>query len=166
MDSILYNTISLKMAKYIPPSKLKAQTADQKLEAAMAVVHEGSDKNFPLLGGNVAVPKAAMNYAAKALEWEQKRLEVERNKEIDAKVAEILEEKRKAEEIEYAVFTRKRPQPAAPAPAPPPPEPEKVVDEWVRVEKKVRKPKKEKVFEEEEVNNYDDLAEDQESLWE
>ena len=153
------------MSRYIPPSQRKAQTTDQKLEAAMAVVHERNDKNFPLLGGNVAVPKAAMNYAAKALEWEQKRLEVERNKEIDAKVAEILEEKRKAEEIEYAVFTRKRPQPVAPAP-PPAPEPVKVVDEWVKVEKKLRKPKKEKVYEEEEVNNYDHLAEDQESLWE
>lgn len=151
------------MSRYIPPSQRKAQTADQKLEAAMTVVHEGNDFNFPHLGGNIAVPKAAINYGAKAIEWEQKRLEVEMKEKVDARMAEILEERRKAEEIEYAVFTRKRPQPA-PTPVPiQAPEPEKPVDEWVKIEKKPRKPKKEKVYEEEENNTYDHLAEDQES---
>jgi hypothetical protein len=151
------------MSRYIPPSQRKAQTVDQKQEAAMKVVQEGNDLNFPLLGGNVPRPKAAISYGTKAAEWEQKRIEVERNKEIDAKVAEILEEKRKAEELEYAVFTRKRSPPVPVLPPVQAPEPEKVVDEWTRVEKKPRKPKKEKVYEEEDTHNYDDLAEDQES---
>jgi len=165
MDSVFYNIISLKMSKYIPPSARKAQTTDQKLEAAMAVVHEGNDRDFPQLSNTVILPKAAINYGAKALEWEQKRLELEMKERVDARMAEILEEKRKAEQAEYATlhpFSRRRPRPTV-APAPEPePEPEKVVDEWIKVERKIRKPKKEKVEEEEEFN-YDHLAQDQES---
>lgn len=151
------------MSKYIPPSARKAQTSDQKLEAAMAVVHEGNDRDFPQLSNTVLLPKAAINYGAKAVEWEQKRFDQEIKERVDARMAEILEEKRKAEQIEYAIphpFSRRRVRPVeVPVQAP---EPEKVVDEWIKVEKKIRKPKKEKVQEEEEFN-YDHLAQDQES---
>lgn len=151
------------MSKYIPPSARKAQTTDQKLEAAMAVVHEGNDRDFPQLSNTVILPKVAINYGAKAVEWEQKRFDQEIKERVDARMAEILEEKRKAEQMEYATlhpFSRKRVSPAVvPVQAP---EPEKVVDEWIKVEKKIRKPKKEKVEEEEEFN-YDHLAQDQES---
>ena len=149
------------MSKYIPPSARKAQTSEQKLEAAMTVVREGNDRDFPQLSNAVLLPKAAINYGAKAVEWEQKRLELEMKERVDARMAEILEEKRKAEQPTFNPFSRRRPRPTiAPAPEL---EPEKVVDEWIKVEKKIRKPKKEKTYEEEEEFNYDHLAQDQES---
>jgi hypothetical protein len=157
---------------YVPPRLRKEKTVDQKNEEAMKIVQEASDKHFPSLGGNAPVTyRSKISYGEKAKEWEQKRIESEIKDRVDARMAQIREEKQKQEELERSVmpnFNRRR---EAPKVMPLPeyvPLPERPVDdEWITVEKKVRKPKKEINYDDEPEHDdtFEHLAEDQDSLW-
>jgi hypothetical protein len=154
---------------YVPPRLRKEKTVDQKTEEAMKIVQDSSDKHFPTLGGGaLAVSRPTISYGDKAKEWEQKRFDSEVKERVDARMAEIREEKRK-EEIPITIIHKRRPEPAKVMPLPvlePEPQPlEK--NEWTTVEKKPRKPKKkvEQVVELEFNDKFEHLAEDQESLW-
>lgn len=157
---------------YVPPRLRKEKTVEQKNEEAMKIVQEASDKHFPSLGGNgPAVSRFTISYGEKAKEWEQKRIESEMKDRVDARMAQIREEKRKQQELERSImpnFNRRREAPkVTPTPVPVPLPERPVEDEWITVEKKVRKPKKEINYDDE--PEYDDkfehLAEDQDSLW-
>jgi len=156
---------------YVPPRLRKEKTVDQKIEESIKTIREASDKDFPSLSGNgPVVSRATVSYAEKAKEWEQKRIESEIKDRVDARMAEYQIEKKKQEELERSVmpnFIRRREEPKVmPLPvveAPPIP----VEDEWITVQKKPRKPKKEINYDDEPEyhDTYDHLAEDQESLW-
>jgi hypothetical protein len=156
---------------YVPPRLRKEKTIDEKNEEAMKIVQEASDKHFPSLGTNVPiVSRGTIAYGEKAKEWEQKRIESELKDRVDARMAEYRAEKKKQEELERSVmpnFSRRREEPKVmPLPVVEPPPPAiPLEDEWITVEKKIRKPKKEVNYEEEYDDKYDHLAEDQESLW-
>ena len=160
------------MSRYVPPRLRKELTADQKLEESIKIVSEGSDKHFPSLGGNAPViAKANLSYGAKAKEWEEKREAIELKERVDARMAEIKAEKARQEEEEYKALHYHRSRRTVP---PPPPTPTPVTievkpkaeDEWTTVEKKPRKQKKEINYDvEPEFDNYEGLAEDQESSW-
>lgn len=162
------------MSRYVPPRLRKELTVDQKLEESIKIVQEGNDKHFPSLMGNApAIAKTIISYGAKAKEWEEKRQAIELKERVDARMAEYKAEKARQEEEEYRAMNYHRMRRNAIAPAPPPtPTPvtievkPKAEDEWITVEKKPRKAKKERTFDEEtEFDNYEGLAEDQDTLW-
>jgi|UniRef100_A0A6C0B199 hypothetical protein len=152
---------------YVPPSLRKEKTVDQKKEEAMKIVQDASDKHFPVLGDSAPiVSRSTIAYGEKAKEWEQKRIETEIRERVDARMAEIREEKRK-QELESSImpnFNRKREAPKVmPLPAPEPNE----KNEWTTVQKKPYRPKKkvEHVDEPQYDDKFEHLAQDQESLW-
>jgi len=151
------------MSKYIPPKLRKEQTEDEKLEESVKIVQESSDHHFPILGGISQVAKSpVLDYGAKALEWEIKA-------RVDARMAEYKAEKERqeAEEIRITCIPNFNQIKTVPLPI----VEEEVVeikneDEWTFVQPKRRKPKKEKVFEEE--LDYDGFipdADDDETAW-
>ena len=157
---------------YVPPRLRKEKTAEQKNEEAIKIVQEASDKHFPSLGMSAPlVSRSTISYGEKAKEWEQKRIESEIKDRVDARMAEYRAEKKKQEELERSVMpkiTRRHETPKVmPLPASVPLPERQVESEWITVEKKPRKPKKEVNFDDEPDydNKYDHLAEDQESLW-
>jgi hypothetical protein len=162
------------MSRYVPPRLRKELTADQKAEEAIKIVQEGSDMHFPSLGGaGPAIARANLSYGAKAKEWEEKREAIELKERVDARMAEIMAERARKEQEEYRAlhFHRHRRSTVAPAPTPLPipvtvEVKPKAEDEWTTVEKKPRKPKKEINYDAEpDFDNYEGLAEDQESSW-
>jgi hypothetical protein len=162
------------MSRYIPPRLRKELTVDQKVEESIKIVQEGSDKHFPSLGGGgPVVARANLSYGAKAKEWEEKRQAIELKERVDARMAEYKAEKARQEEEEYRAMNyhrlRHNAQPPAPTPKPTPVTVEvepKAEDEWTTVQRKPRKAKKEPNFDAEpEFDNYEGLAEDQETLW-
>jgi hypothetical protein len=164
------------MSRYVPPRLRKELTVDQKAEESIKIVQEGSDKHFPsLAGGGPVIAKANLSYGAKAKEWEEKRQAIELKERVDARMAEYKAEKARQEEEEYKAmnYHRVRRNAIAPIPIPTPtPTPvtievkPKAEDEWTVVQKKPRKPKKAPNFDEEpDFDNYEGLAQDQETLW-
>jgi hypothetical protein len=155
---------------YIPPSMRKPKTEADKLEETVKIIQEASDKHFPQLGNSGPVrSQSSISYAAKALEWEQKRVEVELKEREDAFRAENRARKEEQDRLMLLPFGRQSTAKVMPAPIPVKPTPSlpAIPDEWTTVEKKVRKPKKEKNLEDEPEYNdkFDHLAEDQDSLW-
>jgi hypothetical protein len=145
---------------YVPPKLRKEKTIDEKNEESMKILQEASDKHFPSLSGNApTISRTTLSYAEKAKEWELKD-------RIDARMAQIREEKNRQDELEQVTITTRTRELPKPMPlsivVPPPVIPRE--DEWIRVEKKVRKPKKEINYDDE-LAYRDDLDEDDESLW-
>ena len=147
------------MPYVIPSMRKKATEEDQ-----MKIVQERMEVDFPMLSNTILQPKENLAYAAKAKEWEAKREALELKERVDAKVAAIMAEREEQDLLEARRIARTK------TPAPEPavyviPEveeiPEPVKDEWTVVQKKIRRPKKEKAFEEDDEFNYDDMAEDQ-----
>jgi len=162
------------MSRYVPPRLRKELTADQKAEESIKIIQEGSEQHFPSLGGGgPVIAKANLSYGAKAKEWEEKREAIELKERVDARMAEYKAEKARKEQEEYQAFHFHRSRHVVPPPVPTPkPLPvtaevkPKAEDEWTMVQKKPRKPKKEPNFEAEpEFDNYEGLAQDQETLW-
>uniref|UniRef100_A0A6C0B1C9 Uncharacterized protein n=1 Tax=viral metagenome TaxID=1070528 RepID=A0A6C0B1C9_9ZZZZ len=162
------------MSRYVPPKLRKELTVDEKLEESIKIVQEGSDKHFPSLGGNTPmIAKSIISYGAKAKEWEEKREAIELKERVDARMTEYKAEKARQEEEEYRAFHSHRMRRNAIVPEPTPrPTPvtvevkPKAEDEWTTVQKKPRKPKKEVNLDEEpDFDNYEGLAEDQDTLW-
>jgi hypothetical protein len=157
---------------YVPPNRRKEKTIDQKNDDSIKIVQEASDKHFPSLGGGgPVVSRSTISYGEKAKEWEQKRIESEIKDRVDARMAQIRQERMKQEEVDRSTmpnFNRKQHAPKLmPLPAPVPLPERQVQSEWTTIQKKVRKPKKEINFDEEPDydNKYDHLAEDQDSRW-
>ena len=140
------------MSKYVAPRFRKDQTEEEKNAKLNEMVRNASVTDFPVLGGGAQyVPKPKLEYAAKTVEWEQKRRDAEEKQRVDEYVKKIQEEKARDEELMIEMMDRsmvKKPtvyhhivdEP------PPPPAP---VDEWIVVERKPRKEKKEFNFEDE-----------------
>jgi len=158
------------MSRYIPPSMRNKMTPNQKTEKEIKIVEEGNDKHFPLLGGNVVVPKSALSYGEKAKEWEEKRQALELKEKVDARIAEINAEKERQDNEEFKMFRNRSRRNAVanivPMPLPQPEVKVTIEEEWTVVGKKPYKPKpkKENKIIEEKFDNYDGLAED-ESVW-
>lgn len=135
------------MSKYIAPRFRKDQTNEEKNAKLSEMVRDASVTDFPVLGGGVHyVPKPKLEYAAKAVEWEQKRLDAEEKQRVDDYVKKIQEEKAKEEELMMEMMSRqfvKRSTEHHQITDEPPPSPPAPVDEWVVVERKPRKEKKE-----------------------
>jgi hypothetical protein len=140
------------MSKYVAPRLRKDQTDQEKNAKLNEMLRDASVADFPVLGGGAQfTPKPKLEYAAKAVEWEQKRLEIEEKKRVDEYVKKIQEEKARDDQIMMDLmpnFGVKRPTNYHHVVDEPPPPPVPV-DEWVRVERKPRKEKKELNFEEE-----------------
>jgi hypothetical protein len=160
------------MSRYVPPSLRKELSADQMLEESIKIVQEGSDKHFPSLGGGgQVVVKSNLSYGAKAKEWEERRQAIELKERVNARMAEYKADKARQEEEEYKALhshrMRRNALPPTPKPVPVTIEVKpKDEDEWITVQKKPRKPKKEVNLDEEpEFDNYEGLAEDQDTLW-
>jgi len=140
------------MSKYVSPRLRKEQTDDEKKNAITEMLRNVTISDFPVLGSGVQVHRLPkLEYASKAVEWEQKRRDIEEKQRVDDYVKKIEEEKAK----DAILMTSIMQVPGIKKPAlsiqivkdiPPPPVP---VDEWTRVDRKVRKQKKEFNFEEE-----------------
>jgi hypothetical protein len=143
---------------YVIPSLRKKVTEEDQ----MKIVQEQMEVHFPTLSNTIIQPKDNLAYAAKAKEWEAKREALELKERVDAKVAAIMAEREEQERLEARRIARtKAPEPAVYVIPEVEEIPEPVKDEWTVVQKKIRRPKKEKAFEEDEEFNYDHLAEDQ-----
>jgi hypothetical protein len=126
---------------------------EQKEEDAMRIVHESMEVHFPMLSQTIVQPKDTLAYAAKAKEWEAKREALELKERVDKRVTAILQERERLEEAEYKKVHLPKKKIIAPIVADVVEETVEVpvdYDAWTTVTKKVRKPKPEKVEEEEE----------------
>jgi hypothetical protein len=158
---------------YVPPNRRKPKTEDEKHNESLQIIRECSDKHFPSLGGSgPVVSRGTISYGEKAKEWEQKRIETEIKDRVDARMAEYQAEKKKQQELECIAmpnFSRRReahivmPLPVVEPVLPKLP----AEEEWVTVEKKLRKPKNEINYDDEPRydEKYDHLAQDEDSLW-
>ena len=106
-----------------------------------------------MLSQTIVQPKDTLAYAAKAKEWEAKREALELKERVDKRVTAILQERERLEEAEYKKVHLPKKKIIAPIVADVVEETVEVpvdYDAWTTVTKKVRKPKPEKVEEEEE----------------
>ena len=155
------------MPRYIPPSLRREVSEDEKLAQDVKAVQDYSDHDFPLLGGTGQVgKKPVLEYAAKAQEWEQKIIK----ERVDARMNAFKQERKRQEEEENRLMFAAIPKPKQPVPVVKPLveeiiEEPKQEDEWTLVKPKVRKPKKEKVYTEEDFELEDIGGEEDESMW-
>jgi hypothetical protein len=136
---------------YVPPNRRKLQTEKQRREDAIQTMNKSPEKHFPSLSNNVPlVAREVLSYKEKSKEWEDKRIESEKNERIDARMAEIREQYKRREEYDrsmtmHAIINRyeeSREMPAAPEPEPAPLPVIRNDDEWTTVKRKQRKPRK------------------------
>jgi hypothetical protein len=148
---------------YVPPNRRKPKTEDQKVQEMI----KSPEKHFPSLNGNAPlVAHSAISYGGKAKEWEEKRIESEEKERLDARMAEIREQRKRQEDYDRSVimsrYTYKYDEPemveseAEDEPVAP------EDDGWTVVKRKHKKTKKDIKYDEdkpEEDNTYDHLVE-------
>jgi len=138
---------------YRPPVLRKAKSEAEVLDETLDSIKNAPVSEFPSLGTNTSTStKQSLSYAAKALEWKERKEEIEMNERIANELNTQRKERaiRRKEEEDYIKSTllHRRPAPVV----------EKVVlveapkeeSEWTLVQ---RKPRKEKKF------NYDEPEE-------
>ena len=141
------------MSKYTLPRFRKNESAEEKEDKLVIMVKESAVTDFPVLGGGShAKPISNLSYATKAIEWERKRLDTE----AKLREKEYLEARKAEEEAVTQIIGAPKPKVIAPVqvemeaiPAP--------VSEWTTVYRKPRKEKKEKVFDDEDYNDNNDM---------
>jgi len=149
---------------YVPPNRRKPKTESEKVQEML----QSPEKHFPSLGNNTTiVHHNTISYGGKAKEWDQKRIESEEKERIDARMAEIREERKRQEDYDRSVIMSRytynyEEQAEMPEPEP---EPEPVAPEddgWTVVKRKHKKTKNDINYEQRNAecdNNYDHLVE-------
>jgi hypothetical protein len=148
---------------YVPPNRRKPKTESQKVQEML----QSPDKHFPSLGGNALVAShSTISYGGKAKEWEDKRIESEEKERIDARMAEIREERKRQEDYDRSVimsrYTYNYEEQAEMPELEAEPAPAREEDEWTTVKRKHKKTKKDLKFDEDKPeydNTFDHLVE-------
>lgn len=137
---------------YVPPNRRKLKTENQRREDTIKTMNQSPEKHFPALGTAVPlVAREVLSYKEKSKEWEEKRIESEKNERIEARMAELREQQNKRDEYDRSMtmhsiigrYEASREMPAAPPPEPTPLPVIRNEDEWTTVKRKQRKPRKE-----------------------